>query len=144
MIEHTVFAAEIAKFGKDVQARADDIYLASAIELHKSIRVGSPTTGSPGAPIKTGYLRNSIQIGKGEFLEYASDGKGPLDGKAVPLTTDLSGLKGLKVGDAVTIGTNTVYAEVQEHMHKTHAGHWAMSVAGWQRIVQKYINQLLT
>lgn len=137
------FTAAINKFGTDVKSRADDILLASSLELHKSIRVGSDLTGSPGAPIKTGYLRNSIQIGRGEAISFLSDGAGPGALGLVPAAPDTSSMAGLKVGEGVTIATNCVYAEVQEHMHKTNANHWALSVAGWGRIVTSFINQLL-
>jgi hypothetical protein len=137
------FQNEIDKFGSEVRDRSDQILLASVIELHTSVRVGSRVTGSPGAPKATGYLQNSIQIGRGPTIAFKQDGKGPTKGEVVPTPPDVSDLVGLKLGEVVTVATNTVYAEVQEHMHKTHANHWALSQAGWPRIVQMFIDQIL-
>lgn len=140
------FASQIAGFGAEVKARGNQILIASSLELHASIRVGSPLTGSSGAPKATGYLQNSIQIGRGEAIVFKQDGSGPTAGAAagsVPLAPVGTDLAGVKVGETVIIATNTVYAEVQEHMHKTKANHWALSAAAWPRIVKKYVDQIL-
>ena len=136
------FNGAMLRFGPVVHARSDQVLIASALELHASIRVGSSLTGSPGAPKATGYLQNSIQIGKGGTPSFKQSGEGPVDG-TIPAGPTGTELVGLKVGTDVVIATNTVYAEVQEHMHKTKANHWSLSEAGWGRIVDHYAGQIL-
>lgn len=138
------FASQIGGFGEEVKSRSNQILIASALHLHKSIRVGDELTGSTGAPKKTGYLQNSIQIGRGEEISFAQSGLGPNpEGTNIPAGSTGAEIAGTKVGEVIIIATNTVYAEKQEHMHKTKANHWAMSAAGWPRIVRKYVDQIL-
>jgi phage gpG-like protein len=40
----------------------NDVFVASVVEAHRSIKEGSELTGAPGQPVDTGALRNSWQF----------------------------------------------------------------------------------
>jgi hypothetical protein len=59
------FNADLNRFALKVDARTKAVYLAVAAKVHESITVGSPTTGAPGQPVDTGFLRASWTLTQG-------------------------------------------------------------------------------
>lgn len=56
------FASDLRKFTAKLKRRNQRIFVRTAAAVDKSIRVGSPITGSPGQPVDTGFLRNSWEL----------------------------------------------------------------------------------
>lgn len=59
------FDRDLNKFALKVDARTKAVYLSVAAKVHQSITVGSPTTGAPGQPVDTGFLRASWTLVQG-------------------------------------------------------------------------------
>lgn len=53
------FDADLKRFAVKVETRNKAVFLSTAAKVHESITVGSATTGAPGQPVDTGFLRAS-------------------------------------------------------------------------------------
>lgn len=53
------FNADLNRFAVKVTARTTKVMFSTATKIHESITVGSATTGAPGQPVDTGFLRAS-------------------------------------------------------------------------------------
>ena len=53
------FDAALNAFSLKIEARNKAVFLSTAAKVHESITVGSATTGAPGQPVDTGFLRAS-------------------------------------------------------------------------------------
>lgn len=58
----TTFSASLKAFARKVDRRNRQIFLQTAAEVDRSIRVGSELTGAPGQPVDTGFLRTSWEL----------------------------------------------------------------------------------
>jgi hypothetical protein len=75
------FLSDVQKFAAKVEDREKRVFDKVADHLHRSMTVGSETTGAAGQPVKTGNLINSFHpeyLGKFEWqdttnVEYAPD-----------------------------------------------------------------------
>ncbi len=125
-----------------------DIMVSVTQDAYESIVVGRPETGSRGQPVDTGYLRNSWSLFEGESGAFrtAGDGKDNTGSSETPTpapTVNPAVLISLAQGRAVavTIATNTKYAEVQEWKHATHSGAVRLTVAGLGALASKAFRQ---
>jgi len=64
------FADDMRRFVIKVQGRTPALALSVATKVHASIKEGSATTGAPGQPVSTGFLKNSwiLEPGKAEHV----------------------------------------------------------------------------
>lgn len=53
------FDAQLKAWSVKVESRTKAVFLSTAAKMHESITVGSATTGAPGQPVDTGFLRAS-------------------------------------------------------------------------------------
>ena len=53
------FERDLNRFSLKLDNRVKAVFLGTAAKIHESITVGSATTGAPGQPVDTGFLRNS-------------------------------------------------------------------------------------
>jgi hypothetical protein len=61
----SAFDKALNTFALKVNARTKAVYLSVAAKVHQSITVGSATTGAPGQPVDTDFLRNSWTLVQG-------------------------------------------------------------------------------
>ena len=66
------FNADLNRFALKVDARTKAVYLSVAAKVHESITVGSPTTGAPGQPVDTDFLRASWTLTRGPTVSEIS------------------------------------------------------------------------
>lgn len=59
------FDQDLNRFALKLDARVKAVFLGTAAKIHKSITMGSTTTGAPGQPVDTGFLRNSWTLVNG-------------------------------------------------------------------------------
>jgi hypothetical protein len=59
------FNADLNRFVIKVKSRTNAVHFSLATKVHESITVGSATTGAPGQPVDTGFLRNSWGLVRG-------------------------------------------------------------------------------
>ena len=53
------FSGDLDAFARKADRRAKDIFVASTVEVRRSVVEGSRITGAPGQPVDTGALRAS-------------------------------------------------------------------------------------
>ena len=54
------YSSDIKRFTDKAERRARDVFVASTVEVRRSIVEGSTLTGAPGQPVDTGALRASF------------------------------------------------------------------------------------
>jgi hypothetical protein len=59
------FDAQLKRWSIKVESRTKAVFLSTAAKVHESITVGSATTGAPGQPVDTGFLRASWTLRQG-------------------------------------------------------------------------------
>jgi hypothetical protein len=112
------FADQIRKFARTMETDSRAAFVGACELSYGSIRDGSATTGAPPLPVDTRALYNSVQ------LTFAEDG-------------------------TAMIATDSPYAiAVEDGLHGAvfHNGGphgWALTVAGWDRIVDKAALQVV-
>lgn len=62
------FDRDLNRFALKLDARTKAVFLSVAAKVHQSITVGSATTGAPGQPVDTGFLRNSWTLVQGPVM----------------------------------------------------------------------------
>ncbi len=133
------FAQSLEQLADEHDADVNTVIAALAADIHSSISVGSPDTGSPGQPVDTGFLRNSwvADIGEPQFdtdgLGVKRDSEGAIVG-TLPAASQVR-VASAKMGDRIVVATNCVYAEVIENSHETRAGSVRQTVANVQNLV---------
>lgn len=100
------FSQELKRFASKVAARNVRIFLTTVTEAHSSIVNGSSTTGAPGQPVDTGYLKGSWQTTFESPTEatiatnvvYAPQIEdGTRDGRALTLRSRVGGFHSVKL-----------------------------------------------
>jgi len=54
--------SKLREFQAKIERRINDIHINCAEQIRDSIKDGSTTTGAPGQPVDSGYLKNSWQL----------------------------------------------------------------------------------
>lgn len=133
------FAQSLEELADEHDADVNTVIAALSADLHSSIAVGSPLTGSTGQPVDTSFLLNSYVADIGE-PQFDTDGLGVTRDKegAIIGTLPAPGqvrVAGAKMGDRIVVASNAVYAEVIEDEHPTKSGSIRQTVANAQALV---------
>lgn len=140
------FARSLEQLADEHDADVNTVIAALGAEMHASITVGSPETGSPGQPVDTGFLRNSwvADVGEPQFDTDGSGVKRDTEG-AIVGTLPAPGqvrVAAAKMGDRLVVATNCVYAEEIEDNHETRAGSVRQTHANVQRLVDRITRRM--
>lgn len=137
------FKKELAAMQADMVKKRRAIVAGTTQDAFESVVIGHPVTGTPGQPVDTGYLRNSFALYT-DAPNFPKDGTGKddagtSDNPAAAATPNPAVILRMLSQDVpeVTIGTNTVYAEVWEHRHPTKAGNLRLTLGGMDRLVDR-------
>jgi hypothetical protein len=105
------FRMDLQRFQVKLDRRTLDVFHGTAFAAHRSITEGSPVTGAPGQPVRSGALRNSYQMAWespltvqiASALKYAEPIEngywktGPLAGVQMTLRSQVGGFHSIKL-----------------------------------------------